>query len=54
MMYLFPLFITYFGYVITPLANQTPTYNLLYGGGGGEFHLHGWVLIVRPKEGMLG
>lgn len=52
MMYLFPLFITYCGYVIASPANQTPTYNLLF--GEKRIHPRGWVLIVRLKEGWLG
>lgn len=49
MMYLFSLFITYFGYVITPPANHTPAYV-----GKKKPQPHGWVLIVRPKGGCLG
>lgn len=52
MMFLVPLFIICFGYMITPRANQTPIYNLLEGGGGG-IYLLGWVLIVRPKGRMV-
>lgn len=44
---LFSLFIAYFGYIITPPANQIPTYNLQYG----EKNSAAWVGVNSEAEG---
>lgn len=52
MMFLVPLFIIYFGYMITPWANQTPTYNLLE--GGWRWNLSAWVGVDSEAKGEDG